>query len=587
MSLASGDIFAGYTVLGMLGSGGMGEVYLVQHPRLPRREALKVLPEAMTADAEFRERFKREAEIAATLYHPHIVEVHDRGEFEGQLWIAMDYVDGTNAAQLMRKRFPAGMPAGEVLSIVTDIAGALDYAHQRGLLHRDVKPANILLTNPEDGEQRILLADFGVARQLGDSSGITVTNLAVGTVAYAAPEQLMGSDIDGHADQYALAATAFHLLTGAPPFPHANAVAVISQHLSAAPPKLSDRRPELARLDGVMSRALAKEPADRFGQCREFADALGEAAGVSTGDRSPEALLTVDYPDDAELETKVASRGSASESASGQSAGATLVRRLAGRRNDGPSKTTGPRVAAGSSPPGPTRLRRGWILLGSLIGAVLLAFVGWLAVGMMVERHTARTSPPTGSPATGTSIPAAAPTTSASAAPPAPLDGAYQVDLNRAQQTFNDAPDPQPPNVTTRWAFRSSCTSSGCVASGIELDNNNHQMAGTAGGGHPIVLVFQNGAWKSEPQTMKFPCVGPNGTPAKETTTQVVSLQPQGHGPLRGTMTVTIDSNECGQAGGQIDIPAVVARIGDVPPGVTVPNPDTAVPAAPITTPTR
>src|SRR5699024_7162673 len=140
-------------------SGAMGEVYLVDHPRLPRHDALKVLPESLATDSEFRERFIREADAAATLYHPHIVEVHDRGEFDGRLWIAMDYVDGTNVAELIAERYPAGMPAGQALAIVTAIAGALDYAHQHGLLHRDVKPANILLTHPDRGEQRILLTD--------------------------------------------------------------------------------------------------------------------------------------------------------------------------------------------------------------------------------------------------------------------------------------------------------------------------------------------------------------------------------------------------------------------------------------------
>ena len=297
MPLAEGAIFAGYTIVRLLGSGGMGEVYLAQHPRLPRRDALKVLPEAMTDDSEFRERFNREAELAATLFHPHIVGVHDRGEFEGQLWIAMDYVDGTDAAQLVRDGYPAGMPEHDACAIVTAVAGALDYAHQRGLLHRDVKPANILLTHPEDGERRILLADFGVARQLADISGLTATNLTVGTVAYAAPEQLMGLDIDGRADQYALAATAFHLLTGLPPYQHSNPVAVISQHLNAAPPKLSDRRPDLASMDQVLSTALAKSPDQRYGRCRDFAAALSErVSGASMSDRETEAGITTAAP---------------------------------------------------------------------------------------------------------------------------------------------------------------------------------------------------------------------------------------------------------------------------------------------------
>lgn len=281
MPLADGQVFAGYTILRLLGSGGMGEVYLAQHPRLPRRDALKVLPAAVTADSEFRERFNREADLAATLWHPHIVGVHDRGEFDGQIWISMDYVDGTDAAQLLRDRYPNGLPEHDVLEIVTAVAGALDYAHQHDLLHRDVKPANILLANPESGERRILLADFGIARRIDEISGLTATNMTVGTVSYAAPEQLMGSPIDGRADQYALAATAFHLLTGSPPFPHSNPAVVISQHLSAPPPMVGAHRPELSRCDPVLARALAKDPGARFERCLTFAQALSQQLGAA------------------------------------------------------------------------------------------------------------------------------------------------------------------------------------------------------------------------------------------------------------------------------------------------------------------
>ena len=271
--MAEGESFAGYTVVRLLGVGGMGEVYLARHPRLPRNDALKVLPRSVTGDGEYRARFEREADIAATLWHPNIVAVHDRGEFDGQLWIAMDYVDGTDAAELLRS-YPHGLPQRDVLEIVTGVADALDYAHQRHLLHRDVKPANILLARLESGEQRILLADFGIARWEDDASGLTQTNMTVGTVSYAAPEQLMGRDMDGRADQYALAATAYHLLTGAPPFQHSNPAVVISQHLTAQPPSLAARRPELANLDPALRRALSKEPADRYERCADFADAL-------------------------------------------------------------------------------------------------------------------------------------------------------------------------------------------------------------------------------------------------------------------------------------------------------------------------
>jgi serine/threonine-protein kinase len=284
MPLADGATFAGYTIVRQLGAGGMGEVYLAQHPRLPRQDALKVLATAVSADNEYRERFNREADIAATLWHPHIVGVHDRGEYDGQIWISMDYVEGTDAACLLRERQPDGMPGAEVAEIVTAVADALDYAHQRNLLHRDVKPANILLANPQTADQRILLADFGIARWANDISGLTATNMTVGTVFYAAPEQLMGERLDGRADQYALAATAYHLLMGAPPFTHSNPAVVISQHLSASPPAIGAQRPELAALDPVFAKALAKDPKDRFERCADFARALAHRLGTSPSD---------------------------------------------------------------------------------------------------------------------------------------------------------------------------------------------------------------------------------------------------------------------------------------------------------------
>ena len=280
MPLKSGETFAGFSIIRLLGSGGMGEVYLAEHPRLPRRDALKVLKADLSADPEYRARFNREADLASTLWHPHIVSVHDRGEYEGQLWISMDYVDGVDAGRLMANRFPAGMPLHQVVRIVTAVAGALDYAHKQGLLHRDIKPANIMLSHFDDeDEQRILLADFGIARNVDDISGLTTTNMTVGTVAYSAPEQLMGEEIDGCADQYALAATAYHLLTGSQLFPHSNPAVVISRHLNAAPPVLADTRPELAALDSALAVALAKDPKDRFPRCADFARALADQNG--------------------------------------------------------------------------------------------------------------------------------------------------------------------------------------------------------------------------------------------------------------------------------------------------------------------
>lgn len=282
MTLTRGEHFASYIIERLLGAGGMGEVYLAQHPRLPRKEALKILKADISTDDSFRQRFIREADSIAGLEHPNIVTVYDRGDTEGRLWIATQFVDGSDAARLLQDRYPGGMPADEVAAITTAMADALDYAHSRGLLHRDVKPANILLADPDhDGNRRIYLADFGIARPLDDPAGLTATNFTLGTVAYAAPEQLMGKAIDGRADQYALAATAYHLLTGRPLYADSNPVAVISHHLSEPPPPPSAMRAQLAAFDGAFARALAKNPDDRFHRCQDFARAVAAAAAGS------------------------------------------------------------------------------------------------------------------------------------------------------------------------------------------------------------------------------------------------------------------------------------------------------------------
>jgi serine/threonine protein kinase len=298
MPFNNGEVFAGYVLERLLGTGGMGEVYLAQHPRLPRHDALKILSLASTSDEEFRARFNREAELAATLWHPHIVSVLDRGEFSGRLWISMEYVDGTDAGRLVRERYPRGMPEEDVWEIVTAVADALDFGHERRLLHRDVKPENILVTAADGHRRRVLLTDFGIARRIDDVSNLTEDNVALGTISYVAPEQLLGKALDGRADQYALAATTFHLLTGAPPFQDSNRAVVVSHHLTTPPPRISERRPDLAHLDAVFVRALAKNPSKRYPNCVDFARALTQQgpgrSGSQTSGSGPAADLGSD-----------------------------------------------------------------------------------------------------------------------------------------------------------------------------------------------------------------------------------------------------------------------------------------------------
>jgi serine/threonine protein kinase, bacterial len=191
-------------------------------------------------------------------------------------------------------------------------------------------------------------------------------------------------------------------------------------------------------------------------------------------------------------------------------------------------------------------------------------------------------------PAVRSSAPVAAPPPTRSHDFPGPgeaLDGSYRIDVNRSKQTYNQLADPQPPDVSTWWAFRTACTPASCVATGTLLNDTDHQSVNPIGGDKPLVLDYRDGAWRSRPDKVTFACVGPDGAPANQTTTQVIWLQ-QAHGALRGTMTVKVESDECGQKGATIEIPAVAAHVSDVPPGVEVPSPPTATPAAP-TTPGR
>jgi serine/threonine-protein kinase len=517
--MGSGAKFAGYTILRPLGAGGMAEVYLVLHPRLPRRDVIKVLAEAITKDREFRERFNREADLAATLWHPHIVGVHDRGEFNGQLWISMDYVEGTDASRLVKERYTDGMPINEVCAILQAVAGALDYAHDRGLLHRDVKPANILLTHPEDGERRILLADFGVARHLGDISGITETNVAVGTVAYAAPEQLTGANIDGRADQYALAATAFHLLTGAPPFQHSNPIAVISQHLHEDPPRLSDYRPDLEHLDEVFFKALAKDPEDRFARCRAFSGAVSE-----------------------ELCAAEAAHGGAF----------TPVRRRGVRG-----------VIGAISHKFSSRTR--WSV--ALVCAVLVAVAATWSTLYTVQTDTSQATSLASKPSAP--APSAAPTNRGPV-----LNGTYQLTYDRSKKTTNGVPIRHDGATSDWWAFRSVCTTNGCAATGTQLDDATHQVASTTDGGQTDTLRFVGGYWQGAPQQERVGCRLSNGqVSATQQETVAWSLAPQADGTLRGTETETVLSNECGAQGAVVRVPVVATRTGDVPAGVNLADP--------------
>lgn len=290
--LTSGSMVGGYRIVRELGAGGMGSVYLAAHPTLPRRDALKVLSRELSRDPDFRTRFTREADVAASLDHPQIVSVYDRGQTDdGQLWIAMQFVDGTDADAALRD---GTMTPPRAVHIVSQVAKALDFAHSRNVVHRDIKPANFLLSGPADADERVLLGDFGIARAL-DDVGLTATGSVMATIAYAAPEVLSGLQFDGRADIYSLGCTLYRLLTGKTPYSGANGpAATMMAHLQQPPPRVTDVVPTLpAALDQVIAVAMAKEPRQRFSSASALASAAAAALYDPHALRNPTLLAPV------------------------------------------------------------------------------------------------------------------------------------------------------------------------------------------------------------------------------------------------------------------------------------------------------
>ena len=288
--VSSGDKIAGYRLEEQIGQGGMAVVYRAHDERLDRRVALKVLAPGLAADTAFRTRFIRESRAAAAVDHPNIIPIYDAGDAGGFLFISMRYVQGGDVRSLLRDGY--GLPPARAWHIVSQVASALDAAHSRGLVHRDVKPANILLdassppnaahtAKPAGGARdHVYLSDFGISKQTL-ASHLTSTGQFVGTLDYIAPEQVEGQAIDGRADQYSLACAAFELLSGSPPFQRPTSLAMITAHLTEPPPSLQARRAGLpGSADAVLSKSMAKSPVQRYGSCEQFAAELGRALGL-------------------------------------------------------------------------------------------------------------------------------------------------------------------------------------------------------------------------------------------------------------------------------------------------------------------
>lgn len=377
MEYPAGAVVAGYTIVRTLGRGGMGTVYLARHPRLPRNVALKMLSPELSRDPEFRGRFEQEAELVAALEHRAIVDVYDRGDHDGQLWIAMQFVPGGDCHEALFRDGP--MPAARALHIISEVARGLDYAHSRRLLHRDVKPANILLApgvGPDEPE-RVMITDFGIAKAVDDARGLTQTGNIQATFAYAAPERIRedAALTDHRIDVYALGCVFFQLLTNRMAFV-GGLGELVEGHTRTPPPRPSDFVPGLPPgFDRVVARAMAKHPGDRFYSCGE----LAEAARRSMAEAVPRSVLApspTPGPGPVYLPPPLSPPGPVEP---GPRGGAGV------RRDSHPSEPTrlvapqtAPR-ASGPPPPGRRRRRRRlWVAVLALlaaggIGAVVLA----------------------------------------------------------------------------------------------------------------------------------------------------------------------------------------------------------------------
>ena len=276
-----GDVLSDrYELEELVGTGGMSSVFRAHDRLLDRKVALKILHAHYSEDDEYIERFRREARAVAALSHPNIVTVIDRGEWEHKQFIVFEYVDGENLKTVIQRRGPA--PVATALELAMQIARGLSFAHQQGLVHRDVKPQNVLLNG--DGQAKV--TDFGIARSLDVQHGMTQTGTVLGTSDYIAPEQAQGQRVDEHTDVYSLGVVLYELLTKEVPFPGENFVAVAMRHINEAPPPLRDKRPDVSpRLEAAVQRAMAKRPEDRFQTmadfCAELEANLAESQGAT------------------------------------------------------------------------------------------------------------------------------------------------------------------------------------------------------------------------------------------------------------------------------------------------------------------
>src|SRR4051794_24804739 len=293
--LTPGSLFGAYRIDGVIARGGMGVVYRATQLNLERPVALKLIAPNLAEDPQFRERFVRESRTAAAIDHPNVVPIHEAGDFEGRLFISMRLVEGTDLRAVLRAQ--GALEPRRALRIVAQVASALDAAHQRGLVHRDVKPANVLLVSPGDSDHAYL-TDFGLAKRVSADASVTRTGHFVGTADYASPEQITGGQTGPRSDVYSLGCLLYDALTGSAPFGGRSEVATLFAHVHETPPRPSAARAAVpAALDAVVERAMAKRPEDRYPTAGARAGATEEALNAPAAGASAGAAPTAaDYP---------------------------------------------------------------------------------------------------------------------------------------------------------------------------------------------------------------------------------------------------------------------------------------------------
>jgi predicted Ser/Thr protein kinase len=447
-NLVEGTPFGRYQLIELLGRGGMGEVWRAHDTALDRVVALKLLLPHYAQDPDFEKRFRREAHAAARLDDPHVVPIYDVGELDGRLYVTMRLINGVDLQTLLT----AGpLDAGRAVYVIEQIASALHNAHQAGLVHRDVKPSNILLAHNDFA----YLIDFGIARASGETA-LTSANTTVGTWAYMAPERFRSGDTEPSSDVYALACVLYECLTGEPPFPGDTLEQVAVGHMVTPPPRPSEEHDTVpSAMDQVIATGLAKQPADRYPSTVEMAAA---ARGAITG------------PTDPGLGTRAlaATPRSTALDASPDPA----------RTQHWPAASAGPPPAAPpvdapvpSPPPTAGTARRTGVLIGAVAAIVLLIAGGVFAVRELSRRHDS----------TATSTGAAAPVAAALKA------GIYRADFGAATNV-DGGPIPGAGRETATWGLRSDCNSEHCVATAARV----------SGGGPPVTtLIFDeiDGSW--------------------------------------------------------------------------------------------